>query len=70
MKLTPLFALLAALFAFVGCNSSSDSAASSAESKPMGDAEEASAGADSTAEDGLLMDQYLTGEIPGFKDDQ
>lgn len=69
MKLTPLLALFAALFFFAGCGSSSDSAdSSSSEAQAMGD-EEVDVSTDNTADEGLLMDQYLSGEIPGYDEE-
>lgn len=71
MKLTPLLALLAALSFVVGCGSTSETAdgTSAKESQPMGDNAEDPSTAN-TSDEGPLMDQYLSGEIPGFDDEQ
>lgn len=68
MKLTPLLTLLAALFFFIGCGSSESSDGSTGAQKMGEEAGDPSTA--NTAEDGLLMDQYLSGEIPGLNDEQ
>ena len=66
MKITYLLTLLVALGLFAGCSSNSDSDASgSASATQTGSAEEIDESV-ITPDDGLLMDQYLSGGIPGY----
>ena len=69
MKITYLLTLLLAFGLFAGCSSNSDSDASQAESaNQTGSAEEVDESV-LTPDDGPLMDQYLSGEIPGYDEE-
>jgi uncharacterized lipoprotein YajG len=59
MKMTPLLTLLLGAFFFAGCASTQESASS--------DASESVESQDGTGS-GLLMDQYKSGQIPGYRD--
>ena len=62
MKFINLLALLFAALVFAGCASTNDSAAA-ADTDTADSAETQNAGTE-----GLLMDQYKSGEIPGYRD--
>lgn len=70
MKITYLLTLLVALGLFAGCSSNSDSdAGASAESAAQTGSGEEIDESVITPDDGPLMDQYLSGEIPGYDDE-
>jgi hypothetical protein len=62
MKFINLLALLFAALVFGGCASTDDSASASDKAAPEG------ADAQTTDTEGLLMDRYKSGEIPGYRD--
>ncbi|WP_162027926.1 MULTISPECIES: hypothetical protein [unclassified Lentimonas] len=69
MKFINLLALLFAALVFAGCASTDDAAPAADAAAPAADDAAPVAEAHTTETDGLLMDRYKSGEIPGYRDE-